>query len=93
MIYHNGLSTPYPDFALLQDSSGGTRLGGKSVSIGCSDNPNIVLARSGSTDQLGFFGATPVSKQTVSAAATDAATTQTLVNSLRTALINLGLVS
>lgn len=41
---------------------------------------------------LAFFGSTPVAKQSVSAAATDAATTQTLVNDIRTALVNLGLV-
>lgn len=45
------------------------------------------------TARIGFFGATPVGKQTVSAAATDAATTQTLANSLRTALVNLGLAA
>lgn len=42
--------------------------------------------------QIGFFGATPVVRQTVSAAATDPTTTQTLVNDIRTALINLGLL-
>lgn len=40
---------------------------------------------------LGFFNVTPVARQSVGAAATDAATTQTLANNLRTALINLGL--
>ena len=39
----------------------------------------------------GFFGATPVARQSIAAAATDAATTQTLANSLRTAILNLGL--
>lgn len=42
---------------------------------------------------IGFFNATPVAKQSLTAAATDAATTQALANSLRTALINLGLAS
>lgn len=43
---------------------------------------------------MSFFGATPVLKQTgTAAAATDAATTQTLVNDLRTKLLALGLVS
>lgn len=43
---------------------------------------------------VGFFGTTPVTTApTVSAAATDATTTETLANSLRTALIDLGLVS
>lgn len=41
--------------------------------------------------RCGFFGATPVAQQSIAAAATDAATTQTLANSLRSALINLGL--
>lgn len=41
--------------------------------------------------KIGFFNATPVNKPSLAAAATDAATTQTLANSLRTALINLGL--
>lgn len=44
-------------------------------------------------NQLSFFDATPVSKQSVAAAATDAGTTQTLANSLRTIMINLGLAS
>jgi len=39
---------------------------------------------------FGAFGVTPVARQSVGAAAIDAATTQTLANNLRTALINLG---
>lgn len=39
----------------------------------------------------GFMGATPVTRRTLGAAATDAATTQTLANNLRQALIDLGL--
>lgn len=46
-----------------------------------------------SATPISFYGATPIVRPTVSAAATDAATTQTLANSLRTALINLGLVA
>ena len=45
------------------------------------------------TAKIGFFGASAVARQTVSTAATDAATTQTLVNDIRTALVNLGLVA
>lgn len=45
----------------------------------------------GATGKVGFFNATPVTKRTLAAAATDAATTQTLANSLRQALIDLGL--
>jgi hypothetical protein len=41
--------------------------------------------------QVGFFGVTKVSRQSVGAAATDPATTQTLVNNIRTALVNYGL--
>ena len=43
------------------------------------------------TSQIGFFGVTPASRQTLGAAATDAGTALTLANALRTALINLGL--
>ena len=44
-----------------------------------------------STNLLGFFAAAPVGQQSIAAAATDAGTTQTLANSLRTAILNLGL--
>jgi hypothetical protein len=40
---------------------------------------------------LGFLGAAAVAQQSIGAAATDAASTQTLANNIRTALINLGL--
>lgn len=42
---------------------------------------------------IGFLGATPLVRQTLPAAATDAATTQSLANALRTALINFGLAN
>jgi hypothetical protein len=48
---------------------------------------------SGTAPMVGFLGAAAVVRQTVDAAATDAATTQSLANSLRTALINLGLAA
>jgi hypothetical protein len=48
---------------------------------------------SGSAPMIGFLGANAVARQTVSAAASDPATTQTLVNDIRTALINLGLAA
>ena len=44
-------------------------------------------------DKVGFLGATAIVRPTVAAAATDAATTQTLVNNIRTALLNLGLAA
>lgn len=43
-------------------------------------------------NSVGFYGTSPIVRPAVGAAATDAATTQTLANNLRTALINLGLV-
>lgn len=49
------------------------------------------LEASGSAAMIGFLGAAAVVRQTLGAAATDAATTQTLANNIRTALINLGL--
>lgn len=51
------------------------------------------LEASGSAALIGFLGATAVGVQSVGAAATDAATTQTLCNNLRTALINFGLAT
>lgn len=46
-----------------------------------------------STEKVAFFGATPVAQQASAAAGTDAATTQTLANALRTALLNLGIIA
>jgi hypothetical protein len=43
--------------------------------------------------RLGFFGTTAIARETIAAAASDAATTQTLANDLRSKLINLGLVA
>lgn len=45
------------------------------------------------TEKVGFFGATPVVQQASAAAGTDAATTLTLANTLRTAMLNLGLIA
>jgi hypothetical protein len=46
-----------------------------------------------SSGKVGFFGTAPVVKPTgTPAAATDAATTQALANSLRASLIALGLI-
>ena len=42
---------------------------------------------------IGFFATTPIAKPTIAAAGTDAATTQTLANSIRTILINYGLAA
>ena len=45
------------------------------------------------SDPIAFYGITPVVQATIAAAGTDAATTQTLANDLRTKLIALGLVA
>ncbi|KKL60502.1 hypothetical protein LCGC14_2204650, partial [marine sediment metagenome] len=45
------------------------------------------------TDLISFYGITPIVQATIAAAGTDAATTQTLANDLRTKLIALGLVA
>lgn len=45
----------------------------------------------GSAVRIGFLGASAVARQSVGSAATDAATTQTLANNIRAALISLGL--
>ena len=44
------------------------------------------------TDLISFYGITPVVKAAIAAAGTDAGTTQTLANDLRTKLIAFGLV-
>lgn len=41
---------------------------------------------------VGFYGTAPVAQAVIAAAATDAATTQTLANSIRTILLAHGLV-
>jgi hypothetical protein len=61
---------------------------GHNLQVGTTTGMKIGTSTS---QKLGFFNKTPVVQQTLAAAATDAATTQTLANSLRTALINLGL--
>jgi hypothetical protein len=45
------------------------------------------------SDKLGFFGVTPIVRPTVSASATNSATTITQLNLLITALGNLGLIT
>lgn len=57
-------------------------------------NNRLVWGRwNGSATQLGFHGVTPISRVTLPAAATDAATTQALANAIRTLLINYGLAA
>lgn len=45
------------------------------------------------SDKISFYNATPVVQTALTAAGTDAATTQTLANALRTMAINLGLMA
>lgn len=47
----------------------------------------------GSGEKIHFFGGTAVAVQATAAAGTDAATTQTLANALRTAMLNYGLIA
>jgi hypothetical protein len=45
------------------------------------------------TGSIGFYGTTPIARQTLAAAATDAASTQALANDIRAKLIALGLTA
>lgn len=60
--------------------------------ISTGNDDGTILGQS-ATDKIGFYGATPVVQASIAAAGTDAATTQTLANDLRTKLIALGLVA
>lgn len=76
------------DVTLRRVAAGDLRVDNK-LSVNGTLNPLGALDHDGTT--VGFYGVTPVTRATAAAAATDAATTQTLANSLRTILINLGL--
>jgi hypothetical protein len=45
------------------------------------------------SDKIAFYGAAVVAQQASAAAGTDAATTQTLANALRLALLNTGIIA
>ncbi len=45
------------------------------------------------SNPISFFGTTPVVQQASTAAGTDATTVQALVNAIRTALLNYGLIA
>jgi len=62
----------------------------KQLSDGRADG---VMVGQSASDKLGFYGVTAVVQATIAAAGTDAATTQTLANDLRTKLVALGLVA
>lgn len=53
------------------------------------DGTSMVL----SGEKIHFFGGTAVAVQATAAAGTDAATTQTLANAIRTAMLNYGLIA
>ncbi len=55
-------------------------------------NPDGTKLGQDASDKINFYGVlTPIVQQSSTAAGTDAATTQTLANAIRTALINIGL--
>lgn len=57
-------------------------------------NPDGICFGQSATDKIGFYGlATPIAQQTAVANGTDAATTQTLANSLKAQLKALGLLA
>jgi hypothetical protein len=62
----------------------------KQVSDG---NPGGSGLGQSATDLISFYGVTPIVQATIAAAGTDAATTQTLANDLRTKLAALGLIA
>jgi hypothetical protein len=86
----NYLKTGYAGQLWLNASSGDHYL--RAAASGTAGNPITWLDRvTWNGTGIGFYGVAPVARATAAAAATDAATTQTLANSLRTILINLGL--
>ena len=56
-------------------------------------NPDGTVIGQSATDKISFYGATTVVQPATAAAGTDAATTQTLANALRTAMRALGLMA
>jgi hypothetical protein len=82
VLYWTNSIDAFSNHFLIRQSNGAAALG--------AEVENTMIEFVGG-NQIGFFGAAPVVKQTLPAAATDAATTQTLANALRTLLINYGL--
>ena len=54
------------------------------------NDDGTVMGQSAS-EKISFYGATPIVRVANTAAGTDAGTTQTLANAIRTTLINIGL--
>jgi hypothetical protein len=84
---HNGAITRVGDITLKGVNAGNTAFDANLI-LGTTTGTKIGTA---TTQKLAFYNATPIVQPTATAAATDAATTQTLANGIRTALINLGL--
>ena len=90
--------TPYPPLVLsasgvsIRTKAGAwpdqVGYGTEAFSINTSGDIKVCTTTS---QKIGFFGSTPVVQQTLSAAATDLASVIALTNSIRTAMINLGL--
>lgn len=76
-----------PMIARLSQTDVGLRLLVNTVSMHITGNNRVTANNTG----VAFNNATPIAKPTLPAAATDAATTQALVNAIRTALIAYGL--
>ena len=91
----DSLNTNQPQAGMIggwTDSTSATRKG--RGTIGAYDTAfreAIRVGTNGSAALLSFFGGSPVAKQSLPAAATDAASTQALANALRTLIINYGL--
>jgi hypothetical protein len=56
-------------------------------------NPDGIKIGSAATDKVGFYGATPVVRQTTNTAATDLATATVAIAAIKTTLTNLGLTT
>jgi len=56
-------------------------------------NPDGTVMGQTTTEKIGFFGSTPVVKQTGAAVATDLTTDIVLTTALRLALVNLGMIT
>jgi len=55
--------------------------------------PDGVKIGAAATSKIGFYGATPVVRQTTNTAATDLATATVAIAAIKTALTNLGLTT
>lgn len=56
-------------------------------------NPSGTSLGKATTEKISFFGVTPVVQQTGAASSSTTAQTTALVNAIRTALVNLGLIT